>query len=478
MSKLVGEGLTFSDISIIPIGAKTKLDEVSIETNLTRNIRLNAPIISASMDTITESRMAIAVARQGGIGIIHNNMSIERQVTEVDRVKRSENGVITDPFSLSPNHYVYEADALIEKYKISGVPIVESGMLVGIITNRDLKFEEDHTKKIYEVMTRDNLITAPFETSLEEAMKILKKHKIEKLPLVDKHMNLKGLITIKDIEKPIKYPNSAKDRQGRLLAGASVKLNENYLENIKKLIEVKVDVIFIETVNDYSTKTINKIKSIKKMYPKLDIIVGNVVTEDGARKLVEAGVDGIKVGIGSGSINITRVITGVGIPQITAIDNCLKAVEGTNIPIISDGGIRHSGDVVKALAAGASACVIGYLLAGTYEAPCKIEVLNGRKYKNYKGKVTEEKITTKDNNLNCVAESLEAKVPYKGDVRIVIKQILGGVRTGLSYAGVKTISELMQKGKYTKVTSNGKKEAHIDNILVSKEPFNYNMEKF
>ncbi len=473
MSRLIGEGLTFDDISVVPIGHKINIEEINLESRLTKKIKLKAPIISCSMDTVTESRMAINVARQGGLGIIHNKMTIERQVSEVDRVKRSENGVITDPFYLSPNHYVYEAEQLIIKYKISGVPIVESGLLVGIITNRDLKFEDDHNKKIYEVMTRDDLITAPFGTSLEEANEILKKHKVEKLPLVDEHMNLKGLITIKDIKKPIKYPNSAKDALGRLLVGAEVSLEGNYLERIDKLVNAKVDVLFIETVNDYSDRLVEGIKKIKEKYSDIEIVAGNVITEDGARKLVEAGVDGIKVGIGAGSINVTRVITGVGIPQITAIDNCLKGTKG-EVPLIIEGGIKYSGDIVKALSAGADVCVLGYLLAGCYESPGDIELYKGRKYKNYCGIKADD--TIKDSNNT--PEALDAKVPYTGHAKDVLDQILGGVRTGLSYAGVGSAKELVEKGKYVKITKNGGKEAHINNIFVSKESANYSVERF
>ncbi len=474
MNKFLGEGLTFSDISVVPVGSKLPISEVSLKTKLTKDITLNAPIISSSMKTITKSKMAIAVARQGGVGIISHDLSIKEQASEVDKVKRSENGVITDPFSLSPNNYVYEADQLIGKFKISGVPIVEAGLLVGIITNRDLRFEEDHNKKIYEVMTRDGLITAPIGTTLEEAKQILMKTKVEKLPLVDEDFNLKGLITIKDIQKPIKYPNSAKDEQGRLLVGASIKLDEEYMERVDAVVEAKVDVIFIEELNNYSEKVCNIVKEIKAKYSDLPIIVGNVVTEEATKALIDAGADAIKVGIGSGSVNATRLITGVGLPQITSIQNCYRVAKEHGIPVISDGGIKYPGDVLKALVAGANAVVLGQVLAGCDEAPSEISLYQGRKYKSYIGVDCENQINKEDERV--VPTSVDARVPYRGSAAEVLKQFLNGVKTGMSYAGSKDIEKLVKDGQFVKMSHASIIESNIHDVYVTKELTNFSIQ--
>lgn len=472
--KLIGEGVTFEDISVVPIGSKVPANEVVLKTKLTKKITLNAPIISSSMQTVTNAKMAIAVARQGGLGIITHVLSIDEQASEVDKVKRSENGVITDPFSLSPNNYVYEADQLIAKFKISGVPIVEAGLLVGIITNRDLRFEEDHNKKIYEVMTRDNLITAPIGTTLEEAKAILMKTKVEKLPLVDDEFNLKGLITIKDIQKPIKYPNSAKDNLGRLLVGASVKLDCFYMDRIDKLVEAKVDVIFIEETNNYSEKICEIVREIKAKYKDLQIVVGNVVTKEGTLKLIEAGADAIKVGIGSGSINATRIITGVGIPQITAIEKCYEVAKDYGVPIISDGGIKYPGDVLKALTVGANVCVLGHVLAGCEESPGEIILYKGRKFKDYNGSDSENEISKDDDTI--VSTSVDARVPYTGSATGVLKLFLNGLKTAMSYAGASDIDNLIENGRYVKLSNAGRLEGNINNVMVTKENSNFSLE--
>lgn len=385
MSKILKEGITFDDILLVPNYSNVLPKEVSLSTKLTKTITLNIPFMSAGMDTVTEARMAVAIARQGGIGIIHKNMSIEAQAEEVDKVKRSENGVITDPFSLSPEHYVYEANELMAKYRISGVPITEGTKLVGILTNRDLRFETDFNRKIKEVMTSENLITAPEGTDLMEAKKLLAEHRIEKLPLVDAAGNLKGLITIKDIEKAIMYPNAAKDKQGRLLAGAAVGVTMDLLDRVDALVKSKVDVITIDTAHGHSQGVLDAVKKVKAKYPELQIIAGNVATAEATVALIEAGADCVKVGIGPGSICTTRVVAGVGVPQITAVEDCAAAAAPYGVPVIADGGIKYSGDIVKAIGMGASVCMMGSMLAGCEESPGEIELYQGRKYKVYRG---------------------------------------------------------------------------------------------
>jgi len=483
LQKIVKEGLTFDDVLLVPAFSNVLPNDVDITTNLTKDIVLNAPIMSASMDTVTEATMAIAMARQGGIGIIHKNMSLEEQVSEVDKVKRSEHGVISDPFSLSPNHYVYEANELMAHYHISGVPITENDKLVGIITNRDLRFETDHNKKIYEVMTRENLITAPEGTTLEQAKKILTKHKIEKLPIVDKRMNLKGLITIKDIEKIIKYPNSAKDKHGRLIVGAAVGVMGDVLEYVAELLKVKVDVVVVDTAHGHSQRVIDCIKRVKAKYPEINLIAGNVATGEAAAALAEAGVDAIKVGIGPGAICTTRVVAGIGVPQFTAICDCAQAVEPSGIPIIADGGIKFSGDLTKAIAAGASVCMMGSLLAGCEESPGETELFQGRKYKVYRGMgsiAAMEKGSRdryfQEETKKLVPEGVEGRTAYKGPLADTVYQLLGGLRAGMGYCGCHNIEELRLKGRFMKITSAGLRENHPHDVQITKEAPNYSVE--
>ncbi len=483
MHKLIKEGLTFDDVLLVPAKSDVIPRDVNLSTKLTKTITLNMPIMSAGMDTVTESQMAVAMSRQGGIGIIHKNMSIEAQAIETDRVKRSEHGVITDPFSLSPNHYVYEANDLMAKYHISGVPITENGKLVGIITNRDLRFETNHNKKIYEVMTREQLITAPEGTNVEAAKKILTKHKIEKLPIVDKSGNLTGLITIKDIEKSIKYPSSAKDQSSRLLVGAAVGVTADVLDRVHALVNAKVDVVVVDTAHGHSAGVIETVKSIKKNYPDLQVIAGNVATKEATLDLIEAGADAIKVGIGPGSICTTRIIAGIGVPQITAIYDCSEAAKPFGVPIIADGGIKFSGDVTKAIAAGASVCMIGSLLAGCEESPGRTELFQGRKYKVYRGMGSLSAMEAgskdryfQDEQNKFVPEGVEGRISYKGSVADTIYQLAGGLRSGMGYCGCRTIEELQENGRFVQITSAGLQESHPHNIQITKEAPNYSIE--
>ncbi|GMQ65354.1 IMP dehydrogenase [Vallitalea maricola] len=482
MHKIVSEGITFDDVLLIPAHSKVLPNQVDVSTNLTRKIKLNIPFMSAGMDTVTESRMAIAMARQGGIGIIHKNMSISQQAEEVDKVKRSENGVITDPFFLSPEHYVYEANALMAKYRISGVPITEGRKLVGILTNRDLRFETDFNKKIKEVMTSENLITAPVGTTLNEAKEIMGRHRIEKLPLTDAEGNLSGLITIKDIEKAIKYPQSAKDSQGRLLVGAAVGVTKDYMDRIDALVKASVDVIVVDTAHGHSEGVINTVKGIKEKYPELQLIAGNVATGEATKALIAVGVDAVKVGIGPGSICTTRVVSGVGVPQITAIYDCAEAAKESGIPIIADGGIKYSGDVVKAIAAGGNVCMMGSLFAGCEESPGDTELYQGRKYKVYRGmgslgameKGSKDRYFQEDAK-KLVPEGVEGRVAYKGPVEDTIYQMLGGLRAGMGYCGTPTINALREDGRFTKITSASLKESHPHDIQITKEAPNYSV---
>lgn len=483
MHKLIKEGLTFDDVLLIPAYADFQPKDTDISTRLTQSIALNSPLLSAGMDTVTESRMAIAMARQGGIGIIHKNMSIEEQAMEVDKVKRSEHGVITDPFSLSPNHYVYEADDLMAKYHISGVPITENGVLVGIITNRDLRFEKDHNKKIYEVMTKENLVTAPEGTTMEEAKEILTKYKIEKLPMVDDKNHLKGLITIKDIEKTVKYPNSAKDTNGRLLAGAAIGTTMDTFERVQALVERKVDVIVVDTAHGHSEFVIQTVREIKDAFPSLQIVAGNVATGEATLALIKAGADAVKVGIGPGAICTTRVVAGIGVPQITAIYDCAQAAAKYNIPVIADGGIKYSGDIVKAIAAGADTVMIGSLFAGCDESPGALELYQGRKYKTYRGmgSLAAMEKGSKDRYFQeeakkFVPEGVEGRVAYKGEVSEVIYQLLGGLKAGMGYCGTRTINDLKTKSQFMKITSAGLRESHPHDVHITKESPNYSVE--
>ena len=483
MGEIIRDGITFDDVLLIPAYAEVVPNEIDVSTQLTKNIKLNIPIMSAGMDTVTEHRMAIAMARQGGIGIIHKNMSIEEQADEVDKVKRSENGVITDPFSLSPENTLKDADELMGKFRISGVPITEGRKLVGIITNRDLKFEEDFSKKIKESMTSENLITAKEGITLEEAKKILAAARKEKLPIVDDDYNLKGLITIKDIEKTIKYPLSAKDSQGRLLCGAGVGITANVLERVDALVKAKVDVIVLDSAHGHSANVIKCLKMIKEKYPDLPVIAGNVATGEGTRDLIEAGADAVKVGMGPGSICTTRIVAGIGVPQISAVMDAYAVAKDYGIPIIADGGIKYSGDITKAIAAGASVCMMGSMFAGCEESPGDFELYQGRKYKVYRGmgSIAGMENGSKDryfqtNAKKLVPEGVEGRVAYKGYVEDTVFQLLGGLRSGMGYCGVRSIDELKQKGKFVKISAASLKESHPHDIHITEEAPNYSVD--
>lgn len=479
--KYAGEGLTFDDILLLPAHSDVLPSEVNMKTKLTKKISLNIPIMSAGMDTVTESQMAIQMAREGGIGIIHKNMSIEDQAVEVDRVKRSEHGIITDPFYLSKDHTVRDADNLMGHYKISGVPIVDDDMkLLGIITNRDIRFETNMDKKIEDAMTKDNLITAKPGISMDEAMDILKKYKIEKLPLVDEDNKLAGLITIKDIEKNIEYPNSARDEHGRLIVGAAVGATDDMFERIDALVEAQVDVIVIDTAHGHSQNVINKVKLIKEKYPDLQLIAGNVATGKATKDLIEAGADCVKVGIGPGSICTTRVVAGIGAPQITAIMDSFKVAKEYNVPIIADGGIKYSGDIVKAIAAGGNVVMLGSLLAGTKESPGEMEIYEGRRFKTYRGmgSIAAMKAGSSDRYFQAgtdklVPEGVEGRVEYKGMVSDVIFQLVGGIRAGMGYVGAGDIKALQDETEYIKITAASLVENHPHDISITKEAPNY-----
>lgn len=480
MGQIIGEGITFDDVLLVPAYSQVIPNQVDVTTWLTKKIKLNIPLMSAGMDTVTEHRMAIAMARQGGIGIIHKNMSIEAQADEVDKVKRSENGVITDPFSLSPEHTLADANELMAKFRISGVPITENGKLVGIITNRDLKFETDFTKKIKESMTSENLITAKVGVTLDEAKAILAKSRKEKLPIVDDDFNLKGLITIKDIEKTIKYPLSAKDEQGRLLCGAAVGITANVLDRVDALVKAHVDVIVIDSAHGHSANIFKTLRLIKEHYPDLQVIAGNVATAEATRDLIAAGADAVKVGIGPGSICTTRVVAGIGVPQITAVYDVSQVAKKYNIPVIADGGVKYSGDVVKAVAAGADVIMLGSLLAGCDESPGEFEIFQGRRFKVYRGmgSIAAMECGSKDRyfqtgSKKLVPEGVEGRVPYKGPVSDTIFQILGGLRSGMGYCGTKTIQLLKENGKFVRITGAGLKESHPHDIYITKEAPNY-----
>lgn len=484
MGKIIGEGITFDDVLLVPAYSQVIPNQVDLTTYLTKTIKLNIPMMSAGMDTVTEHRMAIAMARQGGIGIIHKNMSIEAQADEVDKVKRSENGVITDPFSLSPEHTLADADALMAKFRISGVPITEGKKLVGIITNRDLKFETDFTKKIKESMTSENLITAPEGTTLEEAKMILAKARKEKLPIVDKDFNLKGLITIKDIEKTVKYPLAAKDSMGRLLCGAAVGITANVLERVAALVKAKVDVVVLDSAHGHSQNVLNCVKMIKEAYPDLPVIAGNVATGEGTRALIEAGADAVKVGIGPGSICTTRVVAGIGVPQITAVMDCYEVAKEYGVPIIADGGIKYSGDITKALAAGGNVCMMGSMFAGCEESPGDYELFQGRKYKVYRGmgSIAAMESGSKDryfqeNAKKLVPEGVEGRVAYKGSVEDTVFQLMGGLRSGMGYCGAHNIQELKDTGRFVKISAASLKESHPHDIHITKEAPNYSVDE-
>ena len=483
MGTIIGEGITFDDVLLVPAYSEVIPNQVDLTTHLTKKIQLNIPMMSAGMDTVTEHRMAIAMARQGGIGIIHKNMSIEQQADEVDKVKRSENGVITDPFYLSPEHTLADANELMGKFRISGVPITENGKLVGIITNRDLKFEEDFSKKIKESMTSEGLVTAKVGITLDEAKKILASARKEKLPIVDEDYNLKGLITIKDIEKQIKYPNSAKDAKGRLLCGAAVGITANVLDRVAALVEAQVDVIVLDSAHGHSANVIRCGKMIKEHYPDLQVIAGNVATGEATKALIEAGVDAVKVGIGPGSICTTRVVAGIGVPQITAVMDCYNVAKEYGIPIIADGGIKYSGDMTKAIAAGANVCMMGSMFAGCDESPGTFELYQGRKYKVYRGmgSIAAMENGSKDryfqtNAKKLVPEGVEGRVAYKGSVEDTVFQLLGGIRSGMGYCGTPTIEDLKTKGRFVKISAASLKESQPHDIHITKEAPNYSVE--
>lgn len=482
MGKIIGEGITFDDVLLVPHYSEVIPNQVSLATNLTKSIKLNIPMMSAGMDTVTEYRMAIAMARQGGIGIIHKNMSIEAQADEVDKVKRSENGVITDPFYLSPEHTLEDANNLMAKFHISGVPITEGKKLVGIITNRDLKFETDFTKKIKESMTSEGLITAQVGITLDEAKKILAKSRKEKLPIVDKDGNLAGLITIKDIEKQIKYPLAAKDSQGRLLCGAAVGVTANILDRVAALVEKHVDCIVIDTAHGHSANVLKVVKMVRDAYPDLQIIAGNVATGAATEALIKAGVDCVKIGIGPGSICTTRVVAGIGVPQITAIMDAYEVAKKYDIPIIADGGIKYSGDMTKAIAAGASVCMMGSIFAGCDESPGTFELYQGRKYKVYRGmgSIAAMENGSKDRYFQTgakklVPEGVEGRVAYKGTVEDTVFQLMGGLRSGMGYCGAPDIKTLQETGEFVKISSASLKESHPHDIHITKEAPNYSV---
>ncbi len=479
-NKFLKEGLTFDDILLIPGMSDVLPADVNLETRLTNKIKLNIPLISAAMDTVTDSAMAIAMAREGGIGIIHKNMPIEKQATEVDRVKRSENGVIQDPFHLSPHHILGDADKLMSKYKISGVPITVEGKLVGILTNRDLRFEVDFSKKIDEVMTKNNLITAPIGTTLAQAQEILRKHKIEKLPLVDDKFMLRGLITIKDIEKAVRYPNSAKDDKGRLLAGAAIGATDDVLERCSALYEAGVDVVTLDSAHGHSQNIINTVRKVKAAFPGLQVIAGNIATGEAAEELIAAGADAVKVGIGPGSICTTRVVAGIGVPQVTAICDVYEVASKHSIPVIGDGGIKYSGDIPKAIAAGADSIMIGSLFAGCTESPGEEEIYQGRRFKVYRGmgsigamnEGSRDRYFQQDNR-KLVPEGVEGRVPYKGNVAETVYQLMGGLRSGMGYCGTPTIVDLQKNSKFVRITGAGLTESHPHDIFITKEAPNY-----
>lgn len=485
--KFAKEGLTFDDVLLIPGKSEVLPNTVNLSTQLTSNLKLKSPFISAGMDTVTEAEMAIAMARQGGFGVIHKNMSMEEQAEQVDRVKRSESGVITNPFFLTPDHQVYDAEHLMGKYRISGVPIVnniEEQKLVGILTNRDLRFIQDYSIAISEVMTSENLVTASVGTTLEEAEKLLQKYKIEKLPLVDENNILKGLITIKDIEKVIEFPNSAKDEQGRLLVAAAVGVTGDAMLRIEKLVEAGVDAIVIDTAHGHSKGVLDQLQAVRAAFPELDIIAGNVATAEGTKALIEAGASVVKVGIGPGSICTTRVVAGVGVPQITAVHDCAVAAAEYGVPVIADGGIKYSGDIVKALAAGAHAVMIGSMFAGTTESPGETEIYQGRKYKVYRGmgSVGAMKAGSKDryfqsdsDNKKLVPEGIEGRVAYKGALADTFHQLIGGLRSGMGYCGTGTIDALRNDAQFIRITGAGLRESHPHDVQITKEAPNYSV---
>ena len=478
--KFTKEGLTFDDVLLVPAYSQVIPRDIELKTKLSKNITLNTPLVSAAMDTVTESKMAIAMAREGGIGIIHKNMSIEKQFDEIDKVKRSENGVIVNPFYLSPDHYVYDANELMAKYRISGVPICENGKLVGIITNRDLRFMTDFDIKISKVMTKDNLITAPVGTTLEEAQEILRQHRIEKLPIVDDDFNLKGLITIKDIEKAVMYPNSARDKKGRLLCGAAIGVTANMMDRVRACVDAQADVLSLDSAHGHSQNIIDAVKKIKAEFPDVTLIAGNIATAEAAEDLIKAGADCLKVGIGPGSICTTRIIAGIGVPQISAVYDVACVASKYDVPVIADGGIKYSGDIVKALAAGANCVMLGSLFAGCAESPGEMEIYQGRSFKVYRGMGSIAAMNDgssdryfQEGAKKLVPEGVEGRVPYKGTLSDTVFQLVGGIRSGMGYCGCKTIPLLQTNARFVKITGAGLRESHPHDISITKESPNY-----
>jgi len=483
----IAEGLTFDDVLLVPQKSDVLPAEVSTQTSLTRQIKLNIPIVSAAMDTVSESRLAIALAQQGGIGIIHRNMSVEKQASEVDKVKRSESGMIVDPITMSPENRIYEALEMMKHYKISGVPITTKGKLVGILTNRDLRFETRLDLPISDVMTKENLITVPVGTTLEGAQEILHRHRVEKLLVVDQDYMLKGLITVKDIQKKIQYPNSAKDSQGRLIVGAAIGVTGDYLDRADALVKAKVDVIAIDTAHGHSKRVMEVITLIKRKYPETELIAGNVATAEGTADLIRCGADGIKVGIGPGSICTTRVVSGAGVPQISAILECSRTARQANVPLVADGGVKFSGDITKAIAAGADTVMIGGLFAGTDESPGEIVLFQGRSFKGYRGMGSLSAMQTgsrdryhmeaETNEQKLVPEGIEGRVPYKGPLAAMVTQLVGGLKAGMGYCGCGSIQELQTKAQFIRITSAGLKESHVHDVIITKEAPNYQVEQ-
>jgi IMP dehydrogenase len=478
--KFSREGLTFDDVLLLPARSKILPRDVEVATTVTRAIKLNLPLMAAGMDTVTESRMAIAIAREGGIGVIHRNMPVEEQAGEVDKVKRSEHGVITDPFHLSPEHTLNDAAALMERYRISGVPVTVKGRLMGIITNRDLRFEDDYTRLIGDVMTKEGLVTAPEGTTLQQAQEILRRHKVEKLPIVDDDFNLKGLITIKDIEKTIQYPRSAKDSGGRLLAAAAVGVGREEIHRTEALVEAGVDLIVIDSAHGHSQLVLEMVRGLKSRFPELQLVAGNVATAEGARDLIKAGADAIKVGVGPGSICTTRVIAGIGVPQVTAIYEAARVCREYKVPVIADGGIKYSGDITKAIAAGADVVMIGSLLAGTEESPGDFEIYQGRSYKVYRGmgslgamKEGSRDRYFQEHEQKLVPEGIEGRVPFRGTVSDMVYQLIGGLRAGMGYCGAENIGELQRKTRFIRITGAGLIENHPHGVQITKEAPNY-----
>jgi IMP dehydrogenase len=479
----IPEGLTFDDVLLLPAYSDVVPAQTDTRTQGTRNIGLNIPVLSAAMDTVTESHLAIALAQQGGIGLIHRNMPVDKQAEEVDRVKRSESGMIVDPVTVDPEQKISDALEVMKHYRISGVPVTKNGKLVGILTNRDLRFETRYDLPIQNVMTKDNLITVAVGTTLEEAEAILHRHRVEKLLVVDDQYMLKGLITVKDIQKKLKYPNAAKDPQGRLRVGAALGSSGDYLERAQELVKKKVDVLAVDSAHGHSSRVMDAIRAIKKAFPEVDLIAGNVATFDGARDLISLGVDGVKVGIGPGSICTTRVVSGAGVPQIMAIGECARAAKGTGVPIIADGGIKYSGDVTKAIAAGADAVMIGSLLAGTEESPGETILYQGRTFKSYRGMGSMGALAQGASNRydqdpggKLVPEGIEGRVPYKGMLADLVYQLVGGLRAGMGYCGCGTIQDLRERGRFVRVTSAGLKEGHVHDVIITKEAPNYRLE--